>query len=111
MRYKGNERLSGLIEEISRQEEGIMWAELALKKMNRDKEQWARALWREKRAMDYMDYKLLMKEAREEGLKQGIEEGRKEARREAAKNFKAMGLSVEQIAAAVGLDPEEIKRL
>jgi predicted transposase/invertase (TIGR01784 family) len=129
IKYKGNEHLSGMIDEISRQEEGIMWAELALKKMNRDKEQWARALWREKRAMDYQDYLATAKEAIEEGRKEGreegLEEGRKEGREEGlekglkqgreelwktAKNLKAMGLSVEQIAAATGLAPKEVKR-
>jgi predicted transposase/invertase (TIGR01784 family) len=143
MRYKGNERLAGLIEELSQQEAGIMWAELALKKMNRDKEKWARALWREKRAMDYQDYQLEVKkvkkeareaglnegreegraeglnegrekglsEGREEGLSEGLAKGRKEALRETAKKFKDMGLPVDQIAAATGLDPGEIKKL
>jgi predicted transposase/invertase (TIGR01784 family) len=47
----------------------------------------------------------------EEGLAVGREEGLEEGRRETAKNFKALGAPIEQIAAATGLDPEEIKRL
>ncbi|MDR1893680.1 MAG: hypothetical protein LBQ61_03165 [Spirochaetales bacterium] len=44
--------------------------------------------------------------AREEGRQEG-----EERIREVAKNFKAMGLSAEQIAAATGLSPDEIARL
>jgi predicted transposase/invertase (TIGR01784 family) len=134
MRYKGNERMAGLIEELSRQEAGIMNAERALKKMNRDREQWARTLWREKRAMDYQDYQLGIKEALAEGRKEaraaGLAEGRVEGRteglaegraeglaeglnglRKTAKKLKSMGLSAEQIADATGLALEEVKKL
>jgi predicted transposase/invertase (TIGR01784 family) len=45
------------------------------------------------------------------GLEEGTERGREEGRRETAKNFKAMGLPVDQIAAATGLDPEVIDAL
>jgi predicted transposase/invertase (TIGR01784 family) len=52
---------------------------------------------------------------REEGLAAGREEGlaagREEARRDTAKKFKALGVPMEQIAAATGLDPGEIKGL
>jgi predicted transposase/invertase (TIGR01784 family) len=127
LKYKGEEEMAGLIEEIARQEEGIMNAERALKKMNREKEQWARALWREKRAMDYLDYKTRLDEAlaegrktgweegREEGKKEGREEGKKEgreaARLEIARRLKGMGLSPEQIALGSGLDVKAVKKL
>jgi predicted transposase/invertase (TIGR01784 family) len=39
------------------------------------------------------------------------EEGREEGRRETAKNLKEMGLPIDQIAAATGLDPELIRTL
>jgi predicted transposase YdaD len=48
---------------------------------------------------------------RQMGLEAGMERGREEGRREAAKNFRAMGLPVDQIAAATGLDPEVIDAL
>jgi hypothetical protein len=43
----------------------------------------------------------------EEGLERGLEQGR----RETAKNLKALGLPVDQIAAVTGLDPELIRSL
>jgi predicted transposase/invertase (TIGR01784 family) len=46
-------------------------------------------------------------EGREEGLEQGLEQGR----RETARNLKEMGLSVDQIAAGTGLDPDLIRTL
>jgi predicted transposase/invertase (TIGR01784 family) len=41
----------------------------------------------------------------------GLEEGIERGRRETAKRLKAMGLPVDQIAAATGLDPEAIEAL
>jgi predicted transposase/invertase (TIGR01784 family) len=46
-------------------------------------------------------------EGREEGLEQGLERGREET----AKNLKAMGLPLDQIATATGLDPVHIRTL
>jgi hypothetical protein len=50
-------------------------------------------------------------EGREQGLVQGLEQGLEQGRRETAKNLKEMGLPVDQIAAATGLDPELIRAL
>jgi predicted transposase/invertase (TIGR01784 family) len=115
MKYKADERLSGMIAALSRQEAGIMNAERALKKMNREKEQWARALWREKRAMDYEDYQLGIKEAIHEAVtaarEEALAEGREKTLRETAKHLKDMGLAADQIAAATGLAPAEIEGL
>jgi predicted transposase/invertase (TIGR01784 family) len=123
LKYRGEEGLGGLIEELAREEEGIMNAERALKKMNREKEQWARALWREKRAMDYLDYKTRLEEAlaagreagREEGLARGREEGwekgQKKAQLEIARRLKLMGLPPEQIVCGSGLDLKEVEKL
>jgi hypothetical protein len=47
----------------------------------------------------------------EEGREEGRKQGREQGRREMAKNFKALGVSVDQIAAATGLDPELIRAL
>jgi predicted transposase/invertase (TIGR01784 family) len=119
LKYREEEGMAGLIADLAGQEEGIMNAERALKKMNREREQWARALWREKRAMDYLDYKTRMDEAlaeglekgKEQGLAEGREQGRKEARLEIARRLKRMGLSPEQIAAGSGLELKEINNL
>jgi hypothetical protein len=127
LKYKGEEGLVGLIEGLAREEEGIMNAERALRKMNREKEQWARALWREKRAMDYLDYKTRLEEAlaagraagreegkaegRAEGREEGLTEGQKKAQLEIARRLKLMGLPPEQIARSSGLDLTEVKKL
>ena len=52
-----------------------------------------------------------MKEGRAEGMKEGLAKGRAEEKRENARNFKKLGLSVELIAQATGLDIEEINKL
>jgi predicted transposase/invertase (TIGR01784 family) len=48
---------------------------------------------------------------REEGLEEGLTKGMERGRRETAKRLRAMGLPVDQIAAATGLDPEVIDAL
>jgi predicted transposase/invertase (TIGR01784 family) len=103
-RYKQNEKLAPLITELCRQEEGIMRADRALKKMNRDYDHWARQLFREKAEMDYNSG---MANAREEGLAKG----RQEARLETAGKMKNLGLSVEQIAEVTGLSRKDIENL
>jgi predicted transposase/invertase (TIGR01784 family) len=50
-------------------------------------------------------------EAREEGIKYGISFGEHKKAVETAKNFLAMGLSVEQVADGTGLSVEEIEKL
>ncbi|MDR3068902.1 MAG: Rpn family recombination-promoting nuclease/putative transposase [Cellulomonas sp.] len=119
-KYKQDGRAARLIEELCREEEGIMRAEQALTKVSRDYEKWARALSREKAEMDYyagITY------AREEGLSEGLSKGQalgraeglsegyeraiQEARREkleTARKLKEIGLSAEKIEAATGLD-------
>lgn len=52
-----------------------------------------------------------MKEGLAEGMKEGLAKGRAEEKRENARNFKKLGLSVELIAQATGLDIEEINKL
>ncbi|MBQ9441173.1 MAG: hypothetical protein IJU54_02100, partial [Alphaproteobacteria bacterium] len=50
-------------------------------------------------------------EGRQEGLAEGWEKGAHEKAIETAKNLLAMGLSIEQISIATGLQVEEIKSL
>jgi hypothetical protein len=52
-----------------------------------------------------------LEEGLEQGRGEGLEQGLEQGRRETAKNLMAMGLSVDQIAAATGLDPELIRAL
>ncbi|CAO4846458.1 MAG: hypothetical protein CNLJKLNK_01352 [Holosporales bacterium] len=46
-----------------------------------------------------------------EGIAEGIAEGERKAKLETAKNLESMGLSLEQIAAATGLDLDDLKLL
>ena len=50
-------------------------------------------------------------EGREQGREQGREEGREEEKLSLAKNFKTIGISIEQIAKATGLSAETILKL
>jgi predicted transposase/invertase (TIGR01784 family) len=125
--YQGKEGVAGMIQELSRGEEGIKSAERELGKMNRDAEQWARALFREKAAMDYRSgmgnaredgVKLGRAQGREEGIvigeARGLELGLKQARREkleSARRMKKDGFTPEQIQKYSGLSPEEIRKL
>lgn len=52
-----------------------------------------------------------MKQGRAEGMKQGRAEGRAEEKKAIAKQFLAMGLTVEQVAQGSGLSIEEVKGL
>jgi hypothetical protein len=52
-KYKNEEKAAGLIQELCEGDEGIMRANESLQKLSRDKEQWARAIFREKAAKDY----------------------------------------------------------
>jgi predicted transposase/invertase (TIGR01784 family) len=56
-------------------------------------------------------YSMGLEAGREEGRQVGLEEGRQVERRKTAKRLKTMGLPVDQIAAATGLDPEAIEAL
>jgi predicted transposase/invertase (TIGR01784 family) len=69
---KRHEELKPVIEDLCRKETGIMRAERAIKKMNRDYEQWARALFREKADLDYRSG---MYGARQSGIDEGRAEG------------------------------------
>ncbi len=50
-------------------------------------------------------------EGREEGHREGLERGLAEGRLAVAKNLKALGISIADIAKATGLTPEEIEAL
>jgi predicted transposase/invertase (TIGR01784 family) len=71
-KYKGAEQTANLIEDLCRQEEGIMRADKALKRISRSEEHWARSLFRLKASMDYASE---MGGARDEGKAEGIEIG------------------------------------
>ncbi|MDR1970612.1 MAG: Rpn family recombination-promoting nuclease/putative transposase, partial [Treponema sp.] len=130
--YQGKEGVEEMIQELSRGEEGIMSAERELGRMSRDAEQWARALFREKAAMDYRSgmgnardrgreegIKLGEARGRQEGIKlgeargqeKGLKLGQEQARRESARRMKKDGFTPEQIQKYSGLSSEEIRGL
>jgi predicted transposase/invertase (TIGR01784 family) len=87
---------------------------MAVRTINRLSWSERRRLIKEAEGLRRTDLRMLKLAAWEDGKKEGWEAGQEEGRkqlREAAKNFKTMGLPVEQIAAATGLAPEEIKAL
>jgi predicted transposase/invertase (TIGR01784 family) len=138
-KYRSEKKMEKMIAELINQEEGIMRADRALKKISRDEEQWARALFREKAAMDYRSG---MYNARMEGYEQARQEYQEvvaevqgklaEARQKAAeaqrklaeaqqdarqklenlvRNLKERGDSTKSIAKLTGLSPKEINNL
>jgi predicted transposase/invertase (TIGR01784 family) len=52
-----------------------------------------------------------LNEGLQKGLNEGLQKGRMESQYEIAGKFKAMGISVEQIARATGLSPDEVAKL
>jgi predicted transposase/invertase (TIGR01784 family) len=115
IKYRGEESMDALIEELCREEEGIMSAERVLERVSRDEEEWARALFWEKAEMDYRSG---MSNAWEKGIRIGREKGiaisREEARKEkleSARKLRGMGLNSDQIQDVLGLSPEEIGKL
>jgi len=59
----------------------------------------------------YRDTLNVMRSAEDKGRQQGLTEGRQQANIQTAKNLLTMGLSVDQIAKATGLNYEEIMKL
>jgi hypothetical protein len=119
LKYKVDTNAVGLINELCKQEEGIMRVDRALKKISRDEEQWARALFREKASMDYRSG---MNAARRAGLAEGIAQGeakgeakeREKARQEkleSARKLKARGFSDEDISGILQIAIEDIAGL
>jgi predicted transposase/invertase (TIGR01784 family) len=74
-RYRNEQRMGSLIEELCRGEEGIMHAEKALKKMSLSEKLWWWKYARDKRRNDYAS---AMDGARDAGLAEGETKGRQE---------------------------------
>ncbi|GHU92728.1 hypothetical protein FACS189479_02510 [Spirochaetia bacterium] len=95
-RYKNNEKMEPLIQELCKQEEGIMRADRALAKISRNQQKWARAFSREVGIIDH---------------ESGLYAAERAACEKIARNLKAYGDSVEKIAEVTGLSPEKIEEL
>ena len=119
-RYCADEEKQNLIGELIQNEEGIAMAAEVITKFSADEI----AYFREISEMKYeLDMRAHRDEAWEEGLAAGqaagleqgrvagIGEGSREKQLEIARNFKAMGLSPDQIAQGTGLPAQEIAGL
>jgi len=101
-KYRVEEGMEPLIDELRREEEGIMRADRALKKIERDREKRARAIfWDNQRLVRNSD----IRAAKEEGLK----EGSKTKQEEIARNALAEGASIEFVQKITGIDMDTIK--
>jgi predicted transposase/invertase (TIGR01784 family) len=111
LKYRVEEGMEPLIDELRREEEGIMRADRALKKIERDREKRARAIfWDNQRLVRNSD----MHAAEEKGRTEGRQEGRLEvqaSREEIARKALAEGASIEFVQKITGLDLDAIKRL
>jgi predicted transposase/invertase (TIGR01784 family) len=103
-RYFTDETSRRLIEEIINQEEAIAMAAEVIEGFSAEQVAYFHEISKEK-------YELDMRAHRDEAREIGREEGLAAGRRETAKNLKEMGLAIEQIAAATGLDADLIKVL
>jgi predicted transposase/invertase (TIGR01784 family) len=93
-----------LIDELRREEEGIMRADRALRKIERDREKRAhRIFWDNQRLVYNSD----MDAAKEKGR----QEGRMARQEEIARNALAEGLSIEFVQKITGLDLDTINNL
>jgi len=107
-KYRVEEGMEPLMDELRREEEGIMRADRALKKIERDREKRARAIfWDNQRLVRNSD----MHAAEEKGRTEGRLEGSKTKQEEIARNALAEGLSIEFVQKITGLDLDAIKRL
>ena len=132
MKYRHEERAAQLVEKLYRQEEGIMRAEKAVNRVDRDYEKFARKMAEMKNSMDRAQRVYdLKKEAREEGLAEGRAEGNvqghaqghaeghaqgraegiEETTLEIARKMKATGIPAGQIHAITNLSTEIIETL
>ena len=106
--YLTNRKKREKINEILEREAGIAMASEVLIEITREDIEWARALSEEKYIQDT---KMMIYDAKQEGLQEGRQEGQQEKTLEIAKNFKANGVAVDIIVRSTGLSPEEIAGL
>ena len=116
MKYRHEEWASALIQELCREEEGIMHAEKTLTKVSRDYKKFARNMAILKNSMDRASE---IYNARQEGKAEGeitgkvigIAEGYGQANLEVARKMKRAGRPFSEIAEFTGLPAETIEKL
>jgi predicted transposase/invertase (TIGR01784 family) len=114
-RYKKKEKMEPLIQELCRQEEGIMKADRALAKISRDQQKWARAFSREVGIIDHESGLYAAgKDGEERGYRQAEAKYTKlleEKNKETARGFKNQGVSPEIISKVTGFTVDQIEGL
>jgi predicted transposase/invertase (TIGR01784 family) len=105
---KSERRLEPVVRELCRLEEGIMKAEKVLNKVSWSERRWVKKYMKEKLEMDR---RMVQNMIKEQVRAEGLAEGKAESREEIARNLKALGDSVQKIAAATGLSVEEVRKL
>jgi len=100
MRYRHEDRAAKLIEELYRKEEGIMWAERAAAKIDRDYDKAIRKMNEIKNSMD---------EAQR--IYDAKQNAKQEEKLEIARKMREMGDSIEKIQAITGLPAETIEQM
>jgi predicted transposase/invertase (TIGR01784 family) len=111
-RYLTDKTKRRRINEILEQEEGIAMASEVLMTISRDEHERVRLLSELRAELDHQSrLGHARKEGREEGREEGLKEGRKEGIQETARNLKALGVPLEQIAQGTGLSLDDIARL
>ena len=100
MKYRAEEGAEPLIEELCRKEEGLMWAERALSKVDRDYAKYMRHMNILKNSMDQA--------SREYNAR---EEGRNDEKLEIARKMKKAGRPLNEIIEFTGLSSETIEGL
>jgi len=112
MKYRHEDRATKLIEELSRKEEGIMRAERAAAKIDRDYEKFARKMAEEKNRLDIaLRREAIRRQSLAEGMEKGLEEGMEKRTLEIARKMKNTGRPFSEIAEFTGLPLEAIERL
>jgi predicted transposase/invertase (TIGR01784 family) len=107
-RYSKDKAKRGKINEIIACEEGIAMASEVLMTISKDEVERARLMSEEKYLLDTQS-KLV--HAKQEGLQQGLQRGLQQGKLEIARNLKAIGMPLGQIAQATGLTEEQINEL
>ena len=104
MRYRHEDRAAKLIEELYHKEEGIMRAERAAARIDRDYEKAARKMAELKNSMDEAQR---IYDAKQEGLEKGMEKRTLEI----ARKMKAAGKPLSEIMEFTGLPAENIEQM
>jgi len=107
-RYRHDEKAAELIKKLCAKEEGIMWAERAAAKIDRDYDKYLRKMSDIKYNMEVAARRNY---ARKEGRAEGLAQGMEKSTLEIARKMKTMGEPVEKIQTITGLPVTTIEKL